>query len=530
MDKAARAGGIGVDQTLYHILVVDDERIERECIRFLIDKEKLPFEVRDIDDGLDALELMREWPVDILITDIQMPRMSGLDLVKRAKEIFPALKTVFFSGYADFEYARTAVTLGAETYLVKPINPEELGRVLDKLLEELDDSQTRQRQQFRQKSVMTQYALQRAIRGDESHLMTELEAQADWHGYYSYLVLMFLEDILDNATMNDLLTGLQEALGLRMDALEIDEHQRLLFLRGKNQEAQELGERAAAYLAPRLSHRFYLAFSDSMKEYASVKQAYETVQKRMSRRFWTAESAVFYEAEDRQPAQLPENEIEDTDPLKYIQEDLANSDAVKLSLDLEMLFKRLRKPAKQSQFYVKFIFSNLISSIYPQLCAARAAADKPVPKLDVMISQMYTQQSIGVMIGQVQALADEVVASMQSPQDTGLRREVQIVQRYVLQNYANDLSVEMLADLVYLAPDYLNRLFKKATGRNVGQYIRQVRMDNASRLLLETERKVMDICGEVGYPNYSYFCQSFRDYFGKSPERYRKEGGGNAKA
>lgn len=136
---------------------------------------------------------------------------------------------------------------------------------------------------------------------------------------------------------------------------------------------------------------------------------------------------------------------------------------------------------------------------------------------------------IGVMIDQVQALADEVLASMQSPRDTDVRREVQIVQRYVLQNYASDLSVETLAELVYLAPDYLNRLFKKATGRNVGQYLRQVRMDNASRLLLETNRKVMDICADVGYPNYSYFCQSFRDYFGKSPERYRKEGGGSAK-
>lgn len=518
-----------MEQTMYHILVVDDERIERDCIRFLVGKSQMPFEVRDIDDAMDALELMREWPVDILITDIQMPRMNGLDLVKRAKQMYPALKTVFFSGYADFEYARTAVTLGAETYLVKPINPEEFNRLLSKMLKELNDSQTRQRQQFRQQRVMTQYALQRAIRGDESHLMTELGETEDWRGQYSHLLLVFFEDDLEAVAIEPLLVGLQEALGLRMDALEIDEHQRLMLVRGGARDARALGEQAAEYFVPRLPHRFYLAFSDPLTAYTSLKEAYEAAQKRISRRFWTAESAVFCESEERQPAPVHEDGFENTDPMKPIQEDLANGDAVKLSLDLEMLFKQLRKPAKQSQFYIKFIFSNLISSIYPQLCAARAAADRTVPTLDSMITEMYTQQSIGVMIDQVQALADEVLASMQSPQDTDTRREVQIVQRYVLQNYATDLSVETLAELVYLAPDYLNRLFKKATGRNVGQYLRQVRMDNASRQLLETNRKVMDICADVGYPNYSYFCQSFRDYFGKSPERYRKEGGGSAK-
>lgn len=81
----------------------------------------------------------------------------------------------------------------------------------------------------------------------------------------------------------------------------------------------------------------------------------------------------------------------------------------------------------------------------------------------------------------------------------------------------------MLASLVYLTPDYLSRLFKKSTGKSLSQYIRQVRMERASELLRTTSRKVIDIGTSVGYANYSYFCQSFREYFGRSPEKYRQE-------
>ena len=83
--------------------------------------------------------------------------------------------------------------------------------------------------------------------------------------------------------------------------------------------------------------------------------------------------------------------------------------------------------------------------------------------------------------------------------------------------------MELLAATVFLSPDYLSRLFKKQMGKSLYQYIRQFRMEKASQLLRETTKKVIDIGIETGYPNYSYFCQSFREYFGKSPERYRQE-------
>ncbi len=166
---------------------------------------------------------------------------------------------------------------------------------------------------------------------------------------------------------------------------------------------------------------------------------------------------------------------------------------------------------------MKFVFSNLITTLYPFL------PDNTEKSLDTLITELYIQQDILEIIRTIQSLADKIVQNYGAASALDIRREIVSTQNYINQNYSRDLSVEMLASLVYLTPDYLSRLFKKSTGKSLSQYIRQVRMEQASELLRTTRRKVIDIGTSVGYANYSYFCQSFREYFGRSPEKYRQE-------
>jgi two-component system response regulator YesN len=132
------------------------------------------------------------------------------------------------------------------------------------------------------------------------------------------------------------------------------------------------------------------------------------------------------------------------------------------------------------------------------------------------------QPDILKIIATIQKMAQYIIQSFETSGKKS-RREVLTVQKYIKEHYSADLSLETLSSLVYLTPDYLSRLFKKDTGKSLSQYTRQVRMEKAIELLYTTNKKVVDISAEVGYPNYSYFCQSFREYFGKSPERYRQE-------
>ena len=102
------------------------------------------------------------------------------------------------------------------------------------------------------------------------------------------------------------------------------------------------------------------------------------------------------------------------------------------------------------------------------------------------------------------------------------REEVASVKNYIYQHYAEDLSLETLAEKVYLSSGYLSFIFKKETGMNLNRFIRVVRMEKAKELLCSSNMKVAQVSEQVGIPNVSYFCRSFREYYGCSPESYRK--------
>ena len=102
------------------------------------------------------------------------------------------------------------------------------------------------------------------------------------------------------------------------------------------------------------------------------------------------------------------------------------------------------------------------------------------------------------------------------------RNEVAVVKNYIYQHYDEDLNLETLAEKVYLSSGYLSFIFKKETGMNLNRYIRVFRMEKAGELLKNTNMKVAQVSENVGFSNVSYFCRSFREFYGKSPESYRK--------
>lgn len=108
------------------------------------------------------------------------------------------------------------------------------------------------------------------------------------------------------------------------------------------------------------------------------------------------------------------------------------------------------------------------------------------------------------------------------PDMSDSRDEVASVKNYIYQHYAEDLSLETLAEKVYLSSGYLSFIFKKETGMNLNRFIRVVRMEKAKELLCNSNMKVAQVSEQVGIPNVSYFCRSFREYYGSSPESYRK--------
>lgn len=127
-------------KAMFRLMIADDEDAERMGIRFLLHKFGYAFEIREAPDGMEALKRLGEFPADILVTDVKMPFLNGIDLAAKVREQFPDMQIIFFSGYDDFEYVKQALSLQAVDYILKPVDPAEFNRVIGRVVERLTAS------------------------------------------------------------------------------------------------------------------------------------------------------------------------------------------------------------------------------------------------------------------------------------------------------------------------------------------------------------------------------------------------------
>ena len=170
--------------------------------------------------------------------------------------------------------------------------------------------------------------------------------------------------------------------------------------------------------------------------------------------------------------------------------------------------------------YIKFVFSNVIQELFQE----NQFADEH--RLEQEIDRLYSCGNIMDILKVTEDNIREYEKFLERSMSES-RNEVAAMKNYIYQHYGEDLNLEMLAEKVYLSSGYLSFIFKKETGMNLNRFIKVFRMEKAGEFLHDTNMKVAQISEKVGFANVSYFCRSFREYYGCSPESYRKGTGGD---
>ena len=145
---------------MYRVLITDDEKIEREGIKFLLSIEEGEYEIQEASNGKQALNILRSQQIDFLLTDIKMPHMDGLELAEKAREENPELPIVIFSGYSDFSFAQEAMRYGVKDYVLKPVDPDTFHETIEKVKTELTDTKIKKQKAEKEKNFLLQYFLQ----------------------------------------------------------------------------------------------------------------------------------------------------------------------------------------------------------------------------------------------------------------------------------------------------------------------------------------------------------------------------------
>ena len=176
---------------MYKILIVDDKKIERSGIAMLIKNFNLPFETSEAENGCEALEYIKNNNVDVLFTDIRMPFIDGLDLIGQAKEIKPGIKSIIFSAYSDFEYAKRAIENKCDHYMLKPIDVDEFLEVMYKVVMEFEHK----RQNFSEENEI----IKNIIRFDKNYKFLNSGSGAD-----DTKIINEIFEIIDNKELDNL--------------------------------------------------------------------------------------------------------------------------------------------------------------------------------------------------------------------------------------------------------------------------------------------------------------------------------------
>ena len=245
----------------------------------------------------------------------------------------------------------------------------------------------------------------------------------------------------------------------------------------------------------------------------SLPEILEQLEQQMEEKFYHPEKHVFSNEDD--VLKLSVGEVQDSQIMQMISEDITRKDTDQLRKHFACLKEKYHDNTKYSAMYIKFVFSNVIQELFQE---NQFSGER---RLEHEIERLYNCRNIMEILEVTEDNIKEYEAFLDRSMSSS-RNEVAAVKNYIYQHYEEDLNLEMLAEKVYLSSGYLSFIFKKETGMNLNRYIRVFRMEKAKELLCSTNMKVAQVSERVGFANVSYFCRSFREYYGSSPESYRK--------
>lgn len=524
----------------YTVLLVDDEEDIRGGISKKMDWAALGFSlVSEAENGREALELAEQHRPDVVLTDIQMPFMDGLELCRILTQRLPATKLVVFSGFDDFSYAKQAIGMNVFEYILKPINAAELSEVLEKLRHKLDEERAQQND------------MERLRRRYEESLPMLREL------FFTQLLdgRILAGEVVERAARYDLESdGLWLAAVLRIDCAKEESELLPLSVQGFFGEQLRVGEsvcRSFFYgdslalllriteersLYPLIEEldrvcqlaKTYLGFSVTVgvgwvcDELYSLRHSAAGARSALDYRALVGTGRAIYIG-DLEPGRQESLFFEEDDRREL-------SAAVKLGSveDVREQVRRLEGrvwesglPMSSCQLFFLSLFSCLLTLTRDgNLAPAEVFGEEfTLPQMtDFDSAERFGEWCLA------RCLCLYELLHSQRTDSTG--RMMQEAKQYIREHYQeSDLSVEVLCELLHLSPSYFSTLFRRESGMTFVNYLTEARMEKAVTLLLESEEKTYRIAELVGYQDPNYFSYVFKKQFGMSPTKYRGAAG-----
>lgn len=531
---------------MLQLLLVDDEPYVVEDLFVTIPWNSLNIEhVHLAYSAMEALDILKKHPIDIVITDINMPQISGLELIDIIRKEWAHIKCVLLTGYAEFDYAKLAISQRVSDYLLKPITDEEFISTLQKVKLDIQyeweqiASQQKLKQTLREhlpllKDKLLNDILQGKLTSVEqySKKAEQLQLPITYQDKTAFLIIR-LEDFYQKHDLNSLLLFEYAIINVTVELLQNhfhvwsckDSHDYLVFLLTPkdNQDFQfenNVLESSAYHIQRNVNSIIGGDISIVTTNWGSflvnTRQLYQTgintMHQKIGQDTGVYLSTVITNDLDHSVSTI----IGLYDPPSFIHLfETNNWDAIENKI--EAILNELKTKELVSQEHIDEV-KNVIESAFFYY----------VHRNNKLLSDVITEYGTGYRsIRTVEQLKEWACTTLTSIrlyfESDRLDKRSLLINK--IQDYINDnlnyVSLHMIADYVKLHPVYLSKIFKSETGQKISDYIFHSKMENASHLLINSNLKIYQISEQLGYSNAHYFIKLFKEYSGNTPQEFR---------
>ena len=519
---------------MYKVLIVDDEEFIRNGLRCIMDWEEEGFEVcGDASNGEMALQMIETLLPDLVLMDIRMPKVTGLEVVKYCSEKELPCKFVIISGFSDFKYAQEAIRYGVENYLTKPIDEDELLATI-RQTKALLDEQNRDRDHLAHiRRKAKDVILSDIIQGSDTQAaplsdadIAELELQADVYQIVIYESFSQSEN------------GMAYSFADLLRVTNRGEHTFNYITQDRRNIILLKGEYALSRFNDFLKHyedtnppqkgspldTLFLAYGRPVHSLEEVHCSYEDALTLIKRRFFCVQGQHTLGYEELPDVNAVTQSISQTrlqefaDHLVGYLQTFNRSNVAKTLFSLEEYLYNVRNDISEVKLFLTDLYLQVkekISVLYPN-------SSIPFSSNTVVINIIESKYSLYEII---QFFSEQFEMIMNATGNPSRNNIIDDILYYIEHNYQNNIKLETIAPLFGYNSAYLGKIFNKTVGENFNSYIDHMRIEHSKEMLLSGNYKVYEIAEKVGYRNVDYFHKKFRKYVGESPAEFRKKNG-----
>lgn len=504
------------------LLVVEDEKYAREALVCQIRKYDCEgvFEILQASNGEEGEHLFSLYHPELVMTDIRMPKMDGLELLKKVREMSPDTRVIILSAYSDFEYARKSLTYGATDYLLKPIDDDVLGECLDRFLKQRRSE--KKDALLSGKDMVTRFILNSIRQKQEIGFVEQSMFSRVFPEYQAGLLYFSGRKPDQGMFLAQMETIYGNAFWTQFRFLELDGGLWLLVVNPGN-DSVFFWRRIRKFLEEK-SYGVCIGVSQIHSAASEVNAAYKEAYDAVENRIYRNDSLIFASALAAETYtdyfMSPRHERE-------IREALDAGNSRRAEKILEEIFAKIRGLGKVKTECLEILYSQV-----KLLCRRSIRVEEAQEKMEMLPGSLLPFDSLEDMkeylcraVREICRMKSITAQNEKGQPPMGVQSSSEIVERmeeYAKKYYHTDITVRELAEnVLFMNQNYVSHLFAERKGISFSAFLRQVRIEHARELLRNAEYSVTDVAMMVGYNDTSQFIRIFKQETGMTPKKYR---------